>query len=174
MGRELRRKQAKKDGKSLEREEIIEEGTIRKYAMNILIIVGIFSIIYLLSALFITKELDWFKKDKEKEEEKTTSSDTILAASIFKQAEEEYYVYLYDFGEDKSEITDLVNANLGGNALYKVDTSSAMNANYVSDVSNKAAKTLEELKVVAPTLIKVSGDTIAEYYEKEEIKNKLS
>ena len=174
MGRELRRKQAKKNGKSLEREELIEEGQIRKYAMNILVIVGIFSIIYLLSALFITKELDWFKKDKEEESETTSNSDTILAASIFKQSEETYYVYLYDFGEEKSEITDLVNSNLSGEKVYKVDTTSAMNANYVSEESNKAAKTLEELKVKAPTLIKVSGDAITEYYENEEITNKLS
>ena len=31
MGRELRRKQAKKEGKSLEREEIIEQNPIRKF-----------------------------------------------------------------------------------------------------------------------------------------------
>lgn len=173
MGRELRRKQAKKEGKSLEREELIEESPLRKYALNIIVIVGIFSIIYLLSALFITKELDWFKK-KDEETNTESKTDTILAASIFKQAEEEYYVYLYDFDEEKSEITDLVNSNLAGEKVYKVDTSSAMNANYVSDASNKAAKTLEELKVIAPTLIKVSGDTITEYYEKEEITNKLS
>ena len=35
-------------------------------------------------------------------------------------------------------------------------------------------KTLDDLKVIAPTLIKVSGDTITEYYEKDEITSKLS
>ena len=34
-------------------------------------------------------------------------------------------------------------------------------------------KTLEEIKVIAPTLIKISGDIITEYYEDEEITNKL-
>lgn len=174
MGRELRRKQAKKEGKSLERPQELENNQIKKYVINIIAILGVFALIYLVTALFITKELDWFKKDKEEESETTSNSDTILAASIFKQSEETYYVYLYDFGEEKSEITDLVNSNLSGEKVYKVDTTSAMNANYVSEESNKAAKTLEELKVKAPTLIKVSGDTITEYYENEEITNKLS
>ena len=48
-----------------------------------------------------------------------------------------------------------------------------MNTNYVSDSSNKNAKTLEELKVVNHTLIKISDDTITEYYEGEEIVNKI-
>ena len=53
--------------------------------------------------------------------------------------------------------------------VYKVDTSSALNANYVSEESNKSAKTLEDLKVSAPTLIKISGDEIVKYYEKERL-----
>ena len=57
---------------------------------------------------------------------------------------------------------------------YKVNTKSAMNANYVSDSSNKEAKTIDELKVVNHTLIKVTDGIITEYYEGEEITNKLS
>ena len=49
-----------------------------------------------------------------------------------------------------------------------------MNANYVSDSSNKEAKTIDELKVVKHTLIKVTDGIITEYYEGEEITNKLS
>ena len=141
MGRELRRKQAKKSGKSLEREATKDANQIKKYLFNIFVIVGVFSIIYIISALFITKELDWFSKDE---------------------------------AEKDSEITNLVNNNLAGDKVYKVNTKSAMNANYVGDISNKNAKTLSELKVVAPTLIKISGEEITEYYEKDEIANKLS
>jgi hypothetical protein len=176
MGRELRRKQAKKEGKSLERENITETNPIKKYLLNIFVIVGVFAIIYLVSALFITKELDWFNKDKSEEKEKNNVSNAILASAIFKQSEEEYYVYFYDFNEEEkdSEITKLVDNNLMGDKVYKVNTKSAMNTNYVSEESNKNAKTLSELKVVSPTLIKISGDTITEYYEKKEIINKLS
>ena len=67
----------------------------------------------------------------------------------------------------------MVNNNLANDKVYKVNTRSAMNTNYVSDSSNKNAKTLEELKVVNHTLIKISDDTITEYYEGEEIVNKI-
>ena len=177
MGRELRRKQAKKDGKSLAREEIIETNQIKRYLMTIFIVVGVLAVIYLISALFITKELDWFNKDKNETTDNTsTITNTILASAIFKQKEEVYYVYFYDFGEEEkdSEITNLVNSKLSESKVYKVNTASAMNANYVGEKSNKSAKKLEDLKVVAKTLIKISGDNITEYYENDEIKNKLS
>ena len=177
MGRELRRKQAKKDGKSLEKEEIIEKNQIKKYLMTIFVVVGVLAIIYLISALFITKELDWFNKDKNDTTENTnTVANTILASAIFKQSEETYYVYFYDFDEDskESEITNLVGSSISGSKVYKVNTKSAMNVNYVGEKGNKSAKKLEDLKVVPRTLIKISGDTITEYYEKDEIKTKLS
>ena len=175
MGRELRRKQAKKEGRSLEKVEVNETNQVKKYAMIIFIIIGVFAIIYLLSALFITKELDWFSKDKTEESTTDSVANSILASAIFKQSEEEYYVYFYDFDEEEkdSTITNLVTNSLIGSKVYKVNTSSAMNANYVGEVSNKNAKTLTDLKVVAPTLIKISGDTISEYYENDEITAKL-
>lgn len=178
MGRELRRKQAKKDGKSLEREELVETNQIKKLIINILVIVIVFAIIYLISALFITKELDWFSKDKgnDTSENSTNVDGAILASAIFNQSEEEYYVYFYDFDEkeENSTITSLVNNSLSSSKIYKVNTSSAMNTKYVGDVSNKNAKNLADLKVVPQTLIKISGDTITEYYEKDEITQKLS
>ena len=68
MGRELRRKQAKKEGKSLQRELPAEEHQVKKLIIITLILVVIITVIYLLSALFVTKELDWFENDKEEVE----------------------------------------------------------------------------------------------------------
>ncbi len=174
MGRELRRKQAKKSGQSLERVETKKDNQIKKYIINIISLLGVFVIIYLLSALFVTKELDWFSK-KEKETNVNVVANTILASEAFKQKESSYYVYFYDYDEDEKDgdITTLVNSNLV-DKTYKVNTKSAMNANYVSDSSNKEAKTIDELKVVNHTLIKVTDGIITEYYEGEEITNKLS
>ena len=177
MGRELRRKQAKRDGKSLEREEIIEKNQIRKYCILVVVIVAILTIIYLISGLFITKEIKWFGNNDEETTSNTNSVDnSILASAIFNQSEEEYYVYFYNFdeGEKESMITTLVNNNLTDAKVYKVNTNSALNANYVAEESNREAKTLAELKVVPRTLIKISGDTITEYYENDEIKAKLN
>ena len=178
MGRELRRKQAKKDGRSLEKEELMTINPIKKYLKTIFILVGAFAIVYLLSALFITKELDWFNKDKTEEDTNTSNNvaNSILASAMFKQSEESYYVYFYDFDEEEkdSAITSIVNSKLTDGKVYKVNTKSAMNSNYVGENGNRDAKTLEEVKVVNHTLIKISGDTIVEYYEKDEITNKLS
>ena len=172
MGRELRRKQAKKDGKSLERVELKEDNQIKKYIINIVAIVGVFAIIYLISALFITKELDWFNK-KEDSNNTNKIANTILASETFKQSEPNYYVYFYDFdeAEKESDITTKVNndSNLSRWKVYKVNTKSALNANYIASEGNKNAKTIDDLKVVSHTLIKIENDTITEYYEGDEI-----
>ena len=70
MGRELRRKQAKKEGKSLVKEETIEKNPIRKFIIITCVLLLIMSIIYLVTSLFITKELDWFSKKEEETKEK--------------------------------------------------------------------------------------------------------
>ena len=171
MGRELRRKQAKKEGKSLKKEIHIEENEIKQFIKITLLLVFIISVIYLISALFITKELDWF--DNKNEENNTLVENTILAAEIFKQKEEEYYVYFYNYQDEDIEVTSHINNRLSSKKIYKVDTSSVLNNKYVSKVSNKAAKKLEELKVKEPTVIKVTGETISEYYERQEILDNL-
>ena len=172
MGRELRRKQAKKEGKSLRPESPKEENQIKKLVLITLLLVFIVGVIYLISALFITKELDWFE-EKEEEKENNLVSNTILASETFKQQEEEYYVYFYDYNDEDSDISSIVSSKLSASKVYKVDTSSALNNNYVSEESNKSAKNLSELKVKSPTVIKVTSETISAYYEDDEIKNNL-
>ena len=173
MGRELRRKQAKKEGKSLEKEEIIEKNPIKKFIIITCSLLLLICIIYLTTSLFITKELNWFNKNEEETTEGNNISDAILASAIFKQTEEEYYVYFYDFTEEKNEITEYVNNKLAGQKVYKVNTTSAMNAKYISENSNKNAKMLEDLRVKAPTLIKINNHEIVKYYEEKEITDNI-
>jgi len=173
MGRELMRKKLKKEGKKIEKEEIVIENPIKKLVITIGVLLLTFTLIYLISALFITKELDWFSKDKDEETSDTSSANAILASSIFKQNDEEYYVYFYDFNEKNSAITNTVNY-IQSNTVYIVNTSDAMNAKYVSDTSNRDATSLDELQVIPGTLIKITGDTITEYYEKNEILDKFN
>lgn len=169
MGRELRRKQAKKEGKSLQREIPKEENQIKKLIGITILLVVLVGVIYLISALFITKELDWF--DNKEEETNTLTTNTILASEIFKQKEETYYVYFYDYTDEDTQITSTINNKLSSDKVYKVDTNSALNNKYVSETSNKNATSLEELQVKSPTLIKVNGESIVEYYEADEITN---
>ena len=146
MGRELRRKQAKKDGKSLKSEELEVKNPIKKLIIITVSIVIFGGLIYLMSALFVTKELDWFQKKEDTSSKIDTS--IILASQVFKQKEEEYYVYFYDFNEEDKEITDLVNNKITG-SLYKVDSSSSLNSNYISEESNKKAKTVSRRAIFA-------------------------
>ena len=172
MGRELRRKQAKKEGKSLQPEIKEEKNQIKSLMIITGVLVVIICVIYILSALFVTKELDWFDK-KENDTTPVLMENTILASEIFKQAEENYYVYFYDYNDEDSQISATVSNKLSSSKVYKVDTSSALNKKYVSNESNKSAKKLEELKVKAPTVIKVTGEEISAYYEENEIINNL-
>ena len=71
------------------------------------------------------------------------------------------------------EISETVNRVLSTEKVYKVDTGSALNSRYVSEDTNKKAKTLENLKVKSSTVVKVSGEEIVEYYEDDEINSKL-
>lgn len=170
MGRELRRKQAKREGKSLKSEEIKVEYNVKKIVITCVIVLVSIGLVYLISALFITKELDWFSKEEVKENTSGVEN-SILASAIFKQKEDEYYVYFYDFNEDNNMYKNIVSSKLSSKKVYNVDTSSGLNSNYVSDVSNKKATGLDDLKVINDTVIKIVGDTIVEYYEKDEINN---
>ena len=177
MGRELRRKQAKKDGKSLERDEIKETNQVKRYIINVLVILLVFGLVYLISAVFVTKELNLTgKKNSTTEDAANNVTNSILASAIFMQSDEDYYVYFYDFNEKKEDsvITSLVDYKSSTDKVYKVNTSSAMNTKYVGEVGNRNAKTLNDLKVVNPTLVRITNGVITEYYEKDEIKAKLS
>lgn len=175
MGRELRRKQAKKEGKSLKNENITEDYSLTKFVKVSVIVILSAVFLYLVSAIFITKEINLFGKNNTTNTTNQTVSNAILAKSIFNQSEESYYVYFYDFNESNNNINTIVSSKLSESKVYRVDTSSSFNSKYVSDTSNRSATTLDDLKVVKDTLIKIEGDTITMYLEgEEEITNNLS
>ncbi len=175
MGRELRRKQAKKEGKSLKNENITEDYSLTKFVKVSVIVILSAVFLYLVSAIFITKEINLFGKNNTTNTTNQTVSNAILAKSIFNQSEESYYVYFYDFNESNNNINTIVSSKLSGSKVYRVDTSSSFNSKYVSDTSNRSATTLDDLKVVKDTLIKIEGDAITMYLEgEEEITNNLN
>lgn len=175
MGRELRRKQAKKEGKSLKNENITEDYSLTKFVKVSVIVILSAVFLYLVSAIFITKEINLFGKNNTTNTTNQTVSNAILAKSIFNQSEESYYVYFYDFNESNNNINTIVSSKLSESKVYRVDTSSSFNSKYVSDTSNRSATTLDDLKVVKDTLIKIEGDAITMYLEgEEEISNNLN
>ena len=68
-----------------------------------------------------------------------------------------------------STIESTLTSKLSEAKIYRVNTKDALNKNYVTQGSgNKSAKTLEELKVVDNTLIKIVNNEIVKYYETED------
>lgn len=173
MGRELKRRQAKMTGKVVKNDEIKKnEGPyddiyklLKTFGLILLIVLAI----HFFTALLITKEIEWFSKDEVKEE--VTIANTILAKNTFNQSEEEYYVYFYDYDEEDSAVTNLINGMLSDSKVYKVNTSDGFNSNFVTEdeFGNSGATSVDDLKVISPTLIKISGDSIVEYYETTDV-----
>ncbi len=168
MGRELKRKQAKKNGQNVRdfsKNDNDSEMSMKKLLIILGVVVLIAIILYLFIGIVVTKEIDWFSNDNENEVINKPSN-AILASAIFRQTEEEYYVYFYDFDESNTSIDSYISGI--SDKIYRVDTGDALNSNYVSDTTNKDAKTLEDLKVKSPTIVKIVNDQITEYYEGEE------
>lgn len=176
MNREQRRKEKRKIDKLDEKTNIKPNNETYRLIKICLIVVIILTIIYYIIGVFVTKEIN-LSKDNTKTEEKVESNNkNILANSTFEQAEEEYYVYFYDFKNENTEISSTISSKLTDSTIYKVDTADVLNKNYVvEEGSNKNAKKLEELKVLKDTIIKIKNDEIVNYYEGvENIKNDLS
>ena len=170
MGRELRRKQSKIEGKSLKREINNDNDNIesQKFIKILIMLIIICVVVYISIGLFVTKEIKWFGNNSENNVVDTVSN-KIIASAIFKQKEEEYYVYFYNFEETNNNIESTISSKLTDYKVYRVDTNSSLNQNYVSeDSSNPSAKSLDELKVKTPTLIKIINDQIVSYYETED------
>ena len=157
MGRELRRKEAKRNGKNVrDIQKLSKEKpmTMKQFITIIVVLLVFFVILYILTGIFITKDIKWFDK-------KDTTTDNVSTISNKIQSEEEYYVYYYDTTNENSDVTSTINSLT--TKVYKVDLHDAFNANIVGDPSGVVSD-ISELKVADPTVIKVVNSTITEYY----------
>lgn len=170
MNRETRRKEEKKKKNIKKTEEL--DTSIR--GITILKVIGavvlILLILYYILAVFVTKEID-ISTNKNNDSSQTNNNSTtsvsnkILAAKTFDQTEEVYYVYFYNFTDEDQSISSALTSKSDWK-IYRVDTSSSLNSNYVSeDNGNPNAKGIEELKVKTPTLIQITNEQITGYYE---------
>lgn len=165
MGRELRRKEAKKNNNIKKVKEIdteVKGSTLLKISLICALIVVV---LYLSVAIFITKEIEisWLNGDKTTETNEKVEN-RILAKNTFNQKESDYYVYFYDFTDEDEAVTGAT--GLSGDPIYKVDTSSGLNKNYVTEESgNRNVAGIEDLKVKSPTVVKISNDKVVGYYE---------
>ncbi len=173
MGRELKRKQAKMEGRSVRDTKIkpVEDKKmeIKKYIKLIIIIILILILLYLFIGIVITKDIKLFKNDNNTVNEVNNPANTILAKDTLRQVEEEYYVYFYDFDDTDSDIESSLTSKLSDSKIYRVNTKDSFNANYIiknnTDSSNTLVNDIENLKIKSPTLVKVVSQSIVESYE---------
>ncbi len=147
-----------------------------RFVTTLAVLLLVFVISYLIIGIFITKEIDFKNDDTQEKEEVSVDNETIMIGQLFDQKENEYYVLIYDFSDEVLSVSSWLSVyENSSNSLpvYKVDSSKKFNSKYiVKENSNSEAKTLSELKVISPTLIKITNDNISEYVEGEEnIKN---
>ena len=172
MGRELKRKQIKREGKNIKdirKEEEVKqlsfEITTKKTIITLLVVLLAVILLYLFIGLFITKDIKWFSNNN-KEETTATVENTILAKNTLRQAEEEYYVYFYDFDNENTDIASSFASKMYAFKMYRVNTNDSFNANFVvEENSNTIVNNIDDLKVITPTLVKVVSGSIVESYE---------
>lgn len=170
MGRELKRKEAKKNKNVVQNKDFgeyhIQFSTILKVVGVVLLIL---LVLYYILAVFVTKEIDVSGSDETNSSENSDTassvSNKILASNIFNQKEEVYYVYFYDFTDEDDAISSAI-SNQSDLKIYRVDTSSSLNSKYVTeDAGNINVQGIDDLKVKNPTFIEITNDTVTKYYE---------
>jgi hypothetical protein len=177
MDRKQALKEIKKQKRDFNDEE--EKSFINRFIMTIGMVLIALVALYLFIGIFVTKSIT-FGKDKTEEEKEEVSIDnsTILASQIFNQKEEEYYVLVYNPSDkvyNLEQFIELYQNKEEKLTLYKVDSTKKFNSNYIVEKdSNKNPTSIEDLKIISPTLIKISSGSVAEYIEGfEEVKNVL-
>lgn len=170
MGRELKRKQAKREGKNVKDLQVKKQDFNTMKPKTLIIIVGVilvlFVLLYLLTSIFITKDFNSSKKNTDSEDTATVTN-KILAADSLRQTEELYYVYYYDStNEDSGVSSTILSLN---DKVYRVDLHDGFNSNYLGEPSG-IVEDISNLKVSDPTVIKVESEKITAFYNgKEEI-----
>ena len=145
-----------------------------KFITTLAILLIIFILSYFIIGFFYTKEIN-FDKNKDTDdtkEEVNVDNKTIMLGQIFDQSDSEYYVLIYDMSDDSSMIPSWQSTYESSDdalTLYKVDSSKKFNSRYiVKKDSNKNATDLSNLKIISPTLIKISNKQIIDYIEGED------
>ena len=149
-----------------------EKDTYFKFITTLAVLLLVFVLAYFLIGFFYTKEIDFSNDDEEDVSEVSVDNSTIMLGQLFDQSEEEYYVLIYDTTDKVLSISSwmsIYSSKSDALKIYTVDSSKKFNANYlVEEGSNKDATSVSELRVISPTLIKVTNKAISEYIEGED------
>ena len=139
-------------------------------AVVVLVILGLF---YLLTTMIVSNKPTINTSGSG---ETTIQYSQILAGSSFNQNKESYLVVYYDSSSEENDVSSLIANYSGELTLYTVDLADSLNKSvYVTEGSNPEATNASELKVINPTVIKFTNNSIEEYIETyDNVKNYLS
>ena len=173
MDRKKALKELKKQKRDYNSEE--EKNILNRFIMTLGIVLLGLVLLYLFVGVFITKTIT-FRKEQEEKKEVVIDRTTIFASQIFDQAEEEYYVLVYNPEEKIEDLSMFLNIYQSKNdsiKVYKVISTLKFNSDYIVEKdSNKSPSNSNELRIISPSLIKINSKSVVEYHEGfEEVKN---
>lgn len=149
-----------------------EKDNYFKFVTTLAVTLLIFILVYFLIGVFYTKEIDFKKHDEKTKEDVSVDNSIIMLGQLFDQSDDEYYVLVYDFSDEVLSLKSWLSVYQGKDdavKVYKVDSSKKFNSRYiVKENSNNDASSLDNLKVISPTLIKINNGKISEYIEGED------
>ncbi len=155
-----------------------ESNDVKKFIISLVIVALVVGLIYILTGLFVTKDL-------KKSDDKTTTKaeidyDLTLIGNIFDLDYDDYYVMVYDFdNDDSTKIESLIsNYKTSDNytKIFKANISDSLNKNFIDkNNSNPNASNIGEIKIKDTTLIHFKNKKIVSYKENyEEIEEELT
>lgn len=156
-----------------ENSKTVEKDGFYKFVTTITGILLILIACYLVIGIFITKQIN-FDKEKEKKDksEVVIDNSTITAGQIFDKKDSSYYVVIYDVNSKLTNIGTFISmysSNESALPIYTVDSKNKINNNFITDgKSNTNPSSYDDLKIKAPTLIKIENGSISDYVEGEE------
>lgn len=167
MTRKEALKKQKEEKRVLREYDKYDKNSQSKKTILTLIGVVIFIVLFYVVGLFFTGELSFKKKDYSTEEP-DIQYEEILIGQVLNRDLDEYYVVFYD-SETSPSITGLT--SLPEPKIFKVNMENVLNKDYLvkegekTNNSPKNIKSVTDLKVKAPTAIKVVKGKVTEYKE---------
>lgn len=167
---------AKNDKKIKEKKYRSEEQkeVIRFFIILISVLVVVCAV-YGISRMFI-KETNPYEDEVTEGE---INYDVVTVGTMFNRSDNEYYVALYE-KDDASAIlySAIINKYSKKDKSLKVyfcDLTNSLNKEYVKDVSNPNAKTIEDVAFSKFTFVKIKNGKIVKYFENiDDVKKELS